>query len=352
MKQVILLAILILSSYKVFSQNKMDDYEQSYYVTFSGTHPGQIIKKGNNWDILAAFKESGKLSKLDERKINYSQKQIDILCALNFLQKTNDSYQTLITILDQKDTKGIRTFTKDIASSINKLIKNDFLILSKRLNNKGFENNTYSVFFSFLMDNIVWKLFENNRILPEKKITVETPIWDGTIWFDYPKRNFSCGTNSEIINNLVFATNWTDSCDLSFVELDKSKILNEIIANSRIKDDGLKNQLFTYNICDKDGNITIPLITKKESKEIYNISDSIANTIYNYIVNEIDFSKICTKYHIKSKGDAIIIVYHDIMYDILDILENDGFLKKPNAFTNPKTAMKGDLKDLVLIYEE
>ena len=119
MKQVILLAILILSSYKVFSQNKMDDYEQSYYVTFSGTHPGQIIKKGNNWDILAAFKESGKLSKLDERKINYSQKQIDILCALNFLQKTNDSYQTLITILDQKDTKGIRTFTKDIASSIN-----------------------------------------------------------------------------------------------------------------------------------------------------------------------------------------------------------------------------------------
>ena len=40
------------------------------------------------------------------------------------------------------------------------------------------------------------------------------------------------------------------------------------------------------------------------------------------------------------------------MYDILDILENDGFLKKPNAFANPKTAMKGDLKDLVLIYEE
>lgn len=343
---------MFLISTNIYSQSKQSNYEQSYYVIFTGTHPKYIIEEGNNWDILVAFKEPGKLSKLNNLGIKYTQKQIEVLCALNFLHFENDVYRTQVTILNENDTKGIRKITNDIALNISQLIKKDFLVLKKNLIEKGFEDNAYSIFFSYIMDNIVWNLFENNKILSEKKITVETPVWDGTIWFDYPKRNFSCGTNCEVINNLVFATNWTDSCALSFTKLDKSKILNEIIANSKIKDDNLKNQLFYYNICDKDGNITIPVITKKESSEIYKISSSISQTIYEYLVNKIDFSVLKTKYNIQSKGDAIIIIYHDIMWDLLDIMENKGLLKKPIAFSNPELAKKDDLKDLLIIYEK
>ena len=343
-------AILIITA--SYSQKELKDYEETYYVTFSGTHPGQIIHKGNNWDILVAFKNKGKLEKLNDLKIEYSQKQIDILCALNFLEKKDDTYRTLVTILNENDTKEIRFFTKEIAVNISKLIKNDFLTLQNDLKQIGFENNTYSILFSNIMDNIVWDLFEQNNILPKKDITVEKPIWDGTIWFNYPKREFQCGTNSREIDNLVFATNWTDNSDISLKEIEKKSILNELISNSKISDNVLITSLKPYGICDDKGNILIPYFRQGTSSEIIKYSELIAETIYDYLLNNVNFTKINAKYNIQSNGDAIIIVYHDIMWDIMDIFEEDGLIKKPVAFSNPEKAVASDLKDLLIIYEK
>jgi hypothetical protein len=351
-QKIILTIVAILIFTGSYSQKVLKDYEESYYVTFSGTHPGQVIHKGNNWDILVAFKNGGKLEKLNELKIEYSQKQIDILCALNFLDKKDDTYRTLVTILNETDTKEIRTFTKEIAVNISNLIKNDFLKLENELKQKGFENNTYTILFSYIMDNIVWDLFEQNNILPEKDITVEKPIWDGTIWFNYPKRKFQCGTNSRQIDNLVFATNWTEDSELSLKDLDKKSTLNELINNSKISDNDLIKLLKPYGVCDDKGNILIPYLGQESSLDIIKHSESIAETIYKYLVNNVDFTELNAKFNIQSKGDAIIIVYHDIMWDIMDIFENDGLIKKPIAFSNPGKAVASDLKDLLIIYDQ
>jgi hypothetical protein len=40
------------------------------------------------------------------------------------------------------------------------------------------------------------------------------------------------------------------------------------------------------------------------------------------------------------------------MWDILDVMEANGQLKKPVAFAQPKNCKPTDIKDLIFIYEE
>ena len=335
-----------------FSQNQLKDYEESYYVACDYGHPQVIVHTGNNWDILFAFKKSGPLNKLNGLGISYTQKQIDVLCALNLLEKENDQYRTIVTILNEGDMKEIRLFTLTVANKIIPLIKDDFSKLSAALKKEGYEKNSYTVLFSYVMDNLVWDLFESNHILKEKELTVENPLWDGTVWFYNTKRIFECGTNSYPIDSLLIASNWSNVSELSLTQLDYLSILKEYIKNSKINDDALKSYFNAYGICDENGNIKIPVIVKGDESDIVNSCNKIAQSIYDFMVNKVDYNELNNKFNIHSREDAIIIIYHDIMWDILDSMEAKGMIQKPIIFSNPEAAQKSDLKDVLLIYQK
>jgi hypothetical protein len=352
-KNLIIVLLLALISNKMYSQKGMKDYDANCYCDNSGTHPFLIINKGNNWDILVALKDGKTLEELKKTGIKFTQKQIEVLQAMNLIDKKDEKYKTLVTILNAEETNKIRLTTKEIAKKIIPIIQNDFTIFSKFLKEQGFENNLYTVFFSYIMDNIVWNKFESKNIISNQELTVEKPIWDGTIWFIYPKRKFECGTNSHSFENLTAATNWTDSLTLSKTNIvNYEALLKDFKKNSRITDTTIKDKLIQYDICDASGKLKVPFI-KNDTTNNFNICcNHIANKIVNYLVENIDFSTIETKYNIQSKGDAIIILYHDIMWDILDILEENGQLIKPIAFSHPEKSVPSGLKDLFFIYEE
>jgi hypothetical protein len=71
-----------------------------------------------------------------------------------------------------------------------------------------------------------------------------------------------------------------------------------------------------------------------------------------YLKNNIDYSIMLDNYPNMEKGQGIIILYHEIMWDILDIMEEKGKLEKPVAFKEPAMARPEDLKDLIFIIEE
>jgi hypothetical protein len=98
--------------------------------------------------------------------------------------------------------------------------------------------------------------------------------------------------------------------------------------------------------------LQIPIIKADSTDVIYSQSKSIANIIVQYLNNNIDYSKVLANYPNIEKGQAITILYHEIMWDILDIMESTGQIKKPIAFGKPNEAKPTDLKDLMFIVED
>lgn len=89
------------------------------------------------------------------------------------------------------ETGEIRAFSKRLAQAIYPEIIHDFRMLVKELETLGFADNTYSLLFSWLLDDLCW-----DRIAPVRKVERHIP-WDGCCWAMYigPKY-LTPGTNS------------------------------------------------------------------------------------------------------------------------------------------------------------
>ncbi|MCK4661440.1 MAG: hypothetical protein KAT68_01135 [Bacteroidales bacterium] len=353
MKRKILTVILLIIFNNVFSQNKMNDYEKYYYCMVGYLHPQRVIESHNNWDLLNTLADGKTLSELDELGVTYSKKQLDILQLLNFVKKQDEKYYSTVCILNEEKTKKMRSETFKMATEIVNQISKDYSIFQGILLKQGFENNTYTVFFSYIMDNLVWDELEKQNYKTMRELTPEQPFWSGNVWFVNPKRNFSCGTNSITENGSRANLNWSRNSGVSFNNYNSlSLMIDDYKKHQRITDEKNKEFLMTYGLCREDGSITFPIIRNDSLDEINSISKNIAQTIINYLIKEIDFSSIMSQYGIQTKTEAIVILFHEIMWDILDIMEENKQIKKPIAFSEPKNCKKTDLKDLFFVVEE
>jgi hypothetical protein len=221
------------------------------------------------------------------------------------------------------------------------------------LNSKGLQKNSYSLFFAYVLDCLVWDILEDNGEIQEKNTTDRNPFWDGTFWMLEPPRDFSCGTNSLSFENLSINVNWSHH---SQVTVSSYKTLQKLlidykkqgkVTNPEVLEAFKENELFDHN-----GIIQIPVITENRSDSIYVESKKIADEVAGYLSNQIDFATILSDYPGLTRGQKIIIVYHEVMWDILDMMEENGQIIQPTAFRQPTSAKDKDLKELVFIVEK
>jgi hypothetical protein len=55
------------------------------------------------------------------------------------------------------------------------------------------------------------------------------------------------------------------------------------------------------------------------------------------------------QFHFRDKSQATIILYHEILWDIMDILVEKKIISKPVFFANPETATAKDAADLIFL---
>jgi hypothetical protein len=174
------------------SSISFSEYDVSCYCEVSGTSPAQILKLDNNGDIVLRLLK-GKTEK--EITVRYNQSQLELLREFRLLKHEDDFWKTNFPILGETRTLELREEARQTAEKLGALLKQDVINLAKALSNLKREKNTYSILFSYVLDELVWRKFIKLGYMQERTITAENPLWSGVIWAVYPPRKFSCGTN-------------------------------------------------------------------------------------------------------------------------------------------------------------
>jgi hypothetical protein len=110
----------------------------------------------NNWDILCAFVQPGKVAKLDSLGVPYNKSQLRLLEVGDLLSSDNGIYSTSISIFGEEETSAIRKQSKEFADSIFLLIEPEIKQLISAFDKAGYTNQTYSLIFSYLLDTYIW----------------------------------------------------------------------------------------------------------------------------------------------------------------------------------------------------
>ena len=332
--------------------NNLDNWEDICYCSMNNNayHPGSIVSVDNNWQILLALKNGLTRKQLDSLKIPYTRSQLFLLETQRLLNVEKNIYKTSIPILDSVQTVNLRKQSQLIANDIYTEIEKPCRDLITYLSEQNRSNNAYSILFSYVLDGLIWNQFEKENIMDERS---ETGIWSGNYWFLTPKRSFSCGgTNSwsDDEKGLQFSWNWSETENITDglweANIDSlfSLVQGNTVANKEIIDEFGK-----YGFFDEKLNLTIPVINEKSNNTLCLISNNIITKLFSTFLAKVNIDALKTLYKFKDDSETIVVFYHELMFDLMDLLLEKQVIQLPKAFQFPDKSTLSDVAALCFI---
>lgn len=296
------------------------DFSTTAFCSYSSFHPSQYIVD-NNWDILCVFREPGPISTLDSLNIPYNKSQLQLLRVGDLLSFSDGKLKTKMPIFDKSQTIEIRGKSKTFADSIYPIIEPKVKELISVFKAKGYTAQTYSLIFSYLLDGYIWS---DDKLTPQEQME-NHGTWSGAYWAMFNKRpEDKNGTNGYGPLNV----NWTD--DLGYWLNDKILLaFARCIMDNQlpVEDNELKAKLVKWNLVNSNGHPSIPIIKKGNHDEIDVLCNDITTQISNAVKNY--SHTIASTYDITTQEEASVIFYHEVMWDLLALMETKGLIKKP-----------------------
>lgn len=262
------------------------------------------------------------------------------------IKQNENNWISLIPILDSIQTVNARAFSLQIAYDIYPQIKNDCSLLVNHLKEAKLAESTYSILFSYVLDGEIWKHF---NLYKDLKVSA---TWNGECWALYSPRKFSSGTNSYENFNVCWSGMQPkfvgdELMDTSFI----NPFLEEYKNYGKIFSPEISNKALALGLIDKDGFLLIPVIDTKDHNSKLNV---FSNKIINSIVQHFNNTTIVTDFQNKfgivteHKKLASTMLYHEVMWDIIDLLLSDNVIQYPSLW---KDMDRKSINSIVFIKE-
>ena len=334
-----------------------DRVEDICYCAVQFLHPRQVVKNSNNYEVLLALRRPMTLEQLAATGISHSENQILLLQSQRLIERDGNTYRTIIPILDSLHTSALRTDSYETGKILVPEIVDDCRNLVEYLSSEGMPHHAFSILFSYVLDGKIWKVMEEKEMVTGRnKESHES--WEGNYWILYNRRKaLQCGTNTMSAGGKYSVKiNWSDGLIRLAHPLFNSKNLNdflkEIDANDKVSEPSAFSFFTEIGVIRPDGSINIPIIEDSDANRIHAFAETISNKLAEALQTKVDIEAITHKYGFSDMHEAMVIFYHEVMWDILSELVGRGVVHQPAVFVSPQTAKLSDVRDLCFLLRE
>lgn len=315
-------------------------WNETAFVSLKGHQPADYVRPDNNWDILYTLRTPYTQAELNAMGIPCTKSQLMLLEIGGLIQKEGKKWRSIVPIFDKKQTDELRAYSKQVADKIYAITKLDFQSLMKEIGRMGLKDNTASLIFSYLLDGQMWTelvLFDeiNNHA-----------TWSGCYWllYDY-RKGLAMGTNA-YGNSLVVTYGVTSEIVPNHQKM--KDYAAEIAKFGKLTNEESIRELQPYGLTDDKGNLLIPII-KKEESDFHRLMNTLKMAISTGLRNNV--GTLLADYGIKNEKLGVVILYHEVMWDIMDLLIKENGLFIPEIVSNGK-ADKKQLKNVSFFVED
>jgi hypothetical protein len=118
-----------------------------------------------------------------------------------------------------------------------------------------------------------------------------------------------------------------------------------------VEDAGVKNTFASFGIFDDSGKLLIPTIVQDENNELFRMSRKISLDIAEKVPQLISLEQLKKKYDFRDIPQTVVVVYHELMWDLMDEFEEKGIVEKPILFSDPDKATPENVADIVFVVQ-
>lgn len=207
----------------------------------------------------------------------------------------------------------------------------------------GYAKQTYSLIFSYMLDTYIW----DDERLASPMSYEDHGTWTGAYWAMFaPRSHVKIGTNGFG----PIRQNWTD--DLGYwlkteKLIDFAKEVNKTQGDP-IENKEVINEIAGWGLTDQDGTILIPIMRVGNNDKIDVLCKSITSQLSAAVKSYCH--SWSAEHNIATETTGQIIFYHEVMWDLLDILESKGMIAMPPILKGEEVGKEhfGDICFIVL----
>ena len=332
--------IACLMAFPSFGQIKDDNWQDYAYITYHRQSPLEVIDTGNNFEIVLSLTKPQSCEELNAAGITCDIKKLKVLERNGLIKRTPDGlWKTNISMFDEAQTLALRDFSKSISGTIYSSVKEDFSSFVSILKENGWEDNAYSICFSYVLDDKMW----NHIVAPSEMASHHS--WKGCVWYLYGRRSgLVPGTNTIGALSQLHEDSIQSRTDYPLL-IDLAGGLS-FKGNPTVSGD-VRGRAESAGLCDSNGKPLFPVIHEKEQKALVSLADAIGKGIADEMKLHINECGLLSA--IEGKGVAEVILSHELIWDIMDQLEADGIIRCPASLRDPADKSPIDLSKLVYI---
>ncbi len=328
-----------------------ESYSFIQYAATDGPGPQNILRLDNNGEIALLARKG---ITREEIEVTFTESQIALLKTFRLLEERNDTLTTAFPILPPEQTRLLRLQIQVTAPHLAKQLADHVGSFVEQLRTIGREGNAYTILFSYVLDGLVWDELEQRALIDVREISSKSPLWAGEVWALHPPRAFASGTNAISEEGVSLKVNWTEDAIphmLPFVadfptliQMFEDYRTVGAVENSRVR------EVFgPFDLFDAEGEFTIPVLIEEASNPLYSLALSVAKMATDEAPALLDLAALVEEFGFRDEKQALIIAYHELMWDVMDYFEEEGMVRKPVAFSEPNQAEPADIADLVFI---
>lgn len=326
-----------------------DEYALVQFIAAKGTAPATILDLDNN-GALALLAEDGITRATLRLLTGANESQVRLLEAWRLLERAGDTLRTSFPVLDAVETRELRSRTRAAADRLVTEIAADALELRRELERSGRAETAYAILFSYVLDGLTWEIWEGDGRIAGREISVERPYWDGHIWAVTPTRPDLAGTNRISDERGALFVTWSHAAIPSMAPFVANwpavEALFEAFAAERAVGPPAREVFAPYGLFDDSGSLTIPVIATDGTDALHVRARRIAEAIAAKAPAALDLPSLRRRFNFRSDAQALVIGYHELMWDVLDQLVAGEVVERPPVLDGHASG-PGDVRALV-----
>lgn len=322
-----------------------------HYGNLKHVSPAHVVKLDNNQEILAAFKQPSSKASLLQRGIQVTDSQIELLTLMGLLERQENVLVTRIPMLDRQETTRLRDLTARVASSAAEATHDSIQGFKKELERLGQVGSTYPLLFAYVLDGLVWERFGAMGLVRQE---TGNPFWSGEVWAVSPSRGAPPGTITFWHGRAVMYVVWTEAtAPLMTPIMADDRRLRELFADcvdeGRADSQALLELFVPYGLVSKGGECEFPILSERYDDSLHEAGNALARQIADHAVSHLDLEELVREFGFRDESQALVVAYHEMMWDFVDELVRSGTLTRPALLADPPSREQRHVGNLVFV---
>lgn len=334
-----------------------EDYDVIQYITSDGRGPENVLRLDDNGAIVLAAREGTTRAGLREAGVAFTESGLALLETFRLLEAEGDTLRTAFPILPPERTRALRERVRGVAPETAEGVAPEAERLVATLEASGRPANAYAVLFSHVVDGLVWDAWEERGVIPGREITAETPHWAGEVWALHPPRAFNAGTNTISQGGVALVVSWTEAAIplmapfvADFPTL--ARLFDDYRTVGWVEDARAREVFGPFDLFDEDGRLTVPVLVRGGDDPLSRSARTIADRLAREAPELLDLPALVSEFGFRDEAQALVVAYHELMWEVMDTLEARGIVERPRAFADPDSAGPADVAALVFVVRE